>query len=300
MSSVCRSIGAIAVAAAAVVWTGLEAGITVAGASGQPSSVAQPTSAAPPSSGADAGVLRVCSDPNNMPFSNDRQQGFENRIADLVARELGRHVEYFWAPQRRGFVRNTLRARQCDVMMGVPARYELARPTRPYYRSSYVFVSRRDRHLDIRSLDDPRLRRVQIGIQIVGSDYANPPAAQALAARKIVGNVHGYTVFGDYSQPDPQRAVVDAVATGEVDVAVVWGPLGGYYAARAAVPMAIAPVTPQQDGPALPFAFDISMAVRKDDAALHDALDAAIARRAADIRRILRAFDVPLLQRSDT
>jgi mxaJ protein len=161
-------------------------------------------------------------------------------------------------------------------------------------------VSRRDRHLEIRSLDDPRLRRLQIGIQIVGNDYANPPAAQALAARKIVSNVRGYTVFGDYSQSDPQRAVVDAVATGQVDVAVVWGPLGGYYAARERTPMAVAPVTPQQDGPALPFAFDISMAVRKDDRALHDALDAAIAKRGADIRRILRAFDVPLVERSQT
>ena len=287
MSSVCKAIVLVAVAAAALKgWT------TVAAAADAPMSVVQ---AFRP-----AGVLRVCSDPNNLPFSNDKQQGFENKIADLVARELGRRVEYFWAPERRGFVRNTLRAGHCDVMMGAPAHYELARATQPYYRSSYVFVSRRDQHLEMRSLDEPRLHQLKIGIQIVGNDYANPPAAQALAARKIVGNVRGYTVFGDYSQSDPQRAVVDAVATGQVDVAVVWGPIGGYYAARERVPMAVAPVTPQQDGPALPFAFDISMAVRKDDRALQEALNAAIAKRGADIRRILRAFDVPLVERSDS
>ncbi len=282
MSSVCKTIGAMAIVAASV--------------------AAAPLAPAPVTAaerGADARVLRVCADPNNMPFSNERQQGFENKIADLVARDLGRRVEYFWAPQRRGFVRHTLRARNCDVIMGVPAHYDLARPTRPYYRSGYAFVSKRDRRLDIRSFDDPRLRQLRIGIQIVGNDYANPPAAQALAVRHLTENVRGYTVYGDYSRPDPQRAVVDAVANGDVDVAVVWGPLAGYYAAREPVRLAVAAVTPQQDGPALPFAFDIAMAVRKDDAALHDALDRTIARRAVEIRRILRAFDVPLLDRSE-
>lgn len=247
-----------------------------------------------------AGVLRVCSDPNNMPFSNDREQGLENKIAELVARDLGRRVEYFWAPQRRGFVRNTLRAQHCDVLMGAPAHYDLARTTRPYYRSGYVFVSRRDRKLDIASFDDSRLRRLQIGIQIVGNDYANPPAAQALAARRLVGNVHGYTVYGDYSQRDPQRAIVDAVASGDVDVAVVWGPLAGYFAAREPAALVLTPVRPRNDGSGLPFAFDIAMAVRKDDAALHDAVDGVVARRGTDIRRILRAFHVPLLAPSES
>ena len=245
-------------------------------------------------------TLRVCSDPNNMPFSNDKQQGFENKIAELVARDLGRRVEYFWAPQRRGFVRNTLRAGHCDVIMGAPAGYALARPTRPYYRSAYVFVSRRDRRLNVRSFDDARLRRLRIGIQIVGSDYANPPAAQALAARHLAGNVRGYTVYGDYSRPEPQRTVVDAVTNDEVDVAIVWGPLAGYFAPREPTPLAIVPVTPNATDAMLPFAFDISMAVRRDEVALHDALDGVIERRGADIRRILRAFNVPLLERSET
>src|SRR3954452_21089569 len=176
--------------------------------------------------------LRVCADPNNMPFSNEKRQGFENRISELVARDLRRPLTYFWSPQRRGFVRNTLAAGQCDVMIGVPVQYERVQSARAYYRSSYAFVTRRDRHLRITSFDDARLKRLTIGIQITGDDYNNPPAAQALAARHLNDNVRGYTVYGDYSKPDPQREVVDAVADGRVDVAVVWGPFAGYFGRR--------------------------------------------------------------------
>src|SRR5436190_7725905 len=163
-------------------------------------------------------ALRVCADPNNMPFSNERGEGFENRIADLVARDLGRRLSYFWLPQRRGFIRNTLNANRCDVVMAVPSAFEAARPTLPYYRSTYVFVSRRDQGPRIRSFDDPRLTTLRIGIQLTGDDYDNPPAAQALAVRHITQNIHGYTVYGDYSASDPQRGVMDAVADGAVDV----------------------------------------------------------------------------------
>jgi mxaJ protein len=239
--------------------------------------------------------LRVCSDPNNMPFSNLQGQGFENKIAELIARDTGRPLAYFWSPQRRGFVRNTLKADRCDVVMGVPAQFALLQPTRPYYRSSYAFVSRHDRHLRLRSFDDPRLKTLTIGIQITGDDYNNPPAAQALAARHIIQNVRGYTVYGDYSQPDPQRGVVDAVADGRVDVAVVWGPLAGYYARREPTTIDVVPVTPEREGPALAFAFDISMGVRRDDRALHDTLDAIIVRRRSEIHRILTSYGVPLL-----
>jgi mxaJ protein len=240
--------------------------------------------------------LRVCSDPNNMPFSDRSGRGFENKIAELVARDLGRPLTYTWAPQRRGFLRNTLNARACDVVMGVPAQYSLVRPTRAYYRSSYAFVSQNDRHLGVRSFDDPRLKSLTIGIQVTGDDYANPPAAQALAARHLVQNIRGYTVYGDYSKADPQREIVDAVADGRVDVAVVWGPLAGYYAAREPVALAVAPVGLREaDGGPLRFAFDIAMGVRRDDEALRDVLNRVIVRRGAAIRRILTAYGVPLL-----
>jgi mxaJ protein len=238
--------------------------------------------------------LRVCSDPNNMPFSNERRQGFENKIAELVARDMGRPLAYFWSPQRRGFIRNTLNAQHCDLVIGVPAQYSLVQTTRPYYRSAYVFVSRRDRHLQIRSFDDARLKTMSIGIQITGDDYANPPAAQALAARHLVQNVRGYTVYGDYSKPDPQRDVVDAVADGRVDVAVVWGPLAGYYGRHATAPIDVAMVRPERADRSLRFAFDIAMGVRRGDIPLLEAVDAVLVRRGREIRRILMSYGVPL------
>ena len=245
---------------------------------------------------ADPHVLRVCADPNNLPFSDAHGAGFENAIASLLARELGRSLEYYWQPQRRGFLRTTIQAGRCDLVMSVPSTLDRVRPTRPYYRSTYVFVSRHDRHLDLRSFDDPRLRQLRIGIQITGEDYDNPPPAQALAARQLVDQIRGYTVYGDYSQPSPQRTIVDAVAAGDVDVAVVWGPLAGYFATREQTPLTITPVAPSSDRD-VPFAFDISVAVRRDDAGLHDALDAALARRAPEVTRILRRFGVPLVDR---
>jgi mxaJ protein len=245
--------------------------------------------------GAAATPIRVCADPNNMPFSNEKGQGFENKIAALVARDLGRPLAYFWSPQRRGFVRNTLAAGQCDVMMGVPVQYDRVQSTRAYYRSTYAFVSRHDRHLRVRSFDDARLKALKIGIQITGDDYNNPPAAQALAVRHLSGNVRGYTVYGDYSKPDPQRDLVDAVADGRVDIAVMWGPFAGYYGRREPAAIDVTPVTAERDGPGIAFAFDIAMGVRRGDTALRDALDAVIVRRQAEIRRILTSYGVPLL-----
>jgi len=243
----------------------------------------------------DPHVLRVCADPNNFPFSDRAQAGFENRIAELAARELHRKLAYYWRPQRRGFVRTTLNANRCDVIMGVPASADMVRVTAPYYRSSYVFVSRRARHLSISSFDDPRLRRLRIGIPMVGDDGGNPPPAEALARRHIFDNVRGYAVYGDYSQPRPSWGVLNAVADGEIDVAVAWGPLAGYFARHAADPIDLAPVSASaRSDRALPFAFDIAMAVRRSDVSLAAALDEVIARRAAEIRRILVSYGVPL------
>ena len=237
--------------------------------------------------------LWVCADPNNMPFSNAQGEGFENKIARLVADDLGRHLRYFWEPQRRGFVRTTLKAGNCEVVIGVPSSYELVEATRPYYQSSYVFVSRRG--LRLRSFDDPRLATLSIGIQIVGEDYGNPPPAQALASRQLARNVRGFTVYGDYSRAAPQRAIIDAVATGRVDTAVVWGPLAGYFASRARVPLDVTAVTPSVDRFGLPFAFEIAMGVRPGAIAFRAQLDDLIDRRLTDLQSILRAYRVPLV-----
>jgi mxaJ protein len=244
------------------------------------------------------GALRVCADPNNLPYSNTRQEGFENAIASLVAGELGQAIQYVWQPQRRGFIRTTLKAGRCDVVMGVPAGYELVDTTQPYYTSGYVFVSRHDRHLGLRSFDDARLARLVVGIQITGEDYNNPPPARALAARHLVDHVRGFPVYGDYSEAAPQRAIVDAVADGRVDTAVVWGPVAGYFASRAATPLDLAPVTPVVDRFAVPFAFDIAMGVAKGNDALRARLNSVIARDGKEIRAILRRYGVPLVERA--
>jgi len=238
-------------------------------------------------------ALRVCADPNNLPFSNDRREGFENRLAEMLADDIGARVEYTWWAQRRGFVRNTLGQGTCDLIMGVPAGFELARTSRPYYRSSYVFVSRADRGLDLSSLDDPRLRTFKVGVQMIGDDFANTPPAHALSARGLIRNIVGYSVLDDYSKPNPPAHVMAAVAAGEVDAAVVWGPLAGYFARREPVPLTLAPVTPEMDSPSLPFVFDISMAVRRGDADRLGMLNEFITRRRADIDRVLDQFGVP-------
>jgi mxaJ protein len=229
-----------------------------------------------------------------MPFSNRREQGFENRIARLIGSELGRRVEYYWQPQRRGFVRSTVGAGHCDVIIGIPASFSVLPVTRPYYESTYVFVSRAQ-DAPVRSFDDPRLKAWRIGIQITGNDYDNPPAAQALAARQLFNQVRGFTVYGDYSREAPERDVVDAVADGRVDVAAVWGPLAGYFAVREPVTLVVTPTLARDPRTQLPFTFAIAMAVGRNAEALRDQLNAAIAHRQAEIDRILHEYGVPLI-----
>jgi mxaJ protein len=240
------------------------------------------------------GVLRVCADPNNLPYSNNRREGFENHLADLVARDLGlADVRYTWWAQRRGFLRNTLNAAECDVVMGVPSNIDGASTTRPYYRSTYAFVSRADRHLKLTSLDDPALRRFRIGVQLVGDDGANPPPAHALSRRGIIRNVVGYTVYGDYAEESPAARIISAVARGEVDVAIAWGPLAGYFASIAAVPLSVRPIRQPHDVPLLPFSFDIAMAVRRNDPGLRTRLDRFILARRDEIDVLLARYHVP-------
>jgi len=238
-------------------------------------------------------VLRVCADPNNLPFSNARGEGFENKLIDLVAKDLGAKVQYTWWAQRRGYVRNTLKDKRCDLWPGVATQVEMLATTRPYYRSSYVFVTRADRNLDIASYDDPRLKRLTIGVQMIGDDASNTPPTHALARRGVIGNVRGYMLYGDYSKPNPPAAIVEAVDRGDIDVAVVWGPLAGYFAKQAAHPLKLTLVQPWLDGPQWPMVFDISMGVRRDDVKLRETLDALLERRSAEIDRLLTAYGVP-------
>jgi quinoprotein dehydrogenase-associated probable ABC transporter substrate-binding protein len=242
--------------------------------------------------------FKVCSDPNNLPFSNADGAGFENKLAELVAGELGEHVTYTWWAQRRGFVRNTLNAGLCDVVIGVPVDYALVGATRPYYRSSYVFVSRADRKLDVESIKDPRLKDLRIGVHLIGSDGMNTPPGQALGQRNIVQNVVGYMVYGDYRQPNPPARLIEAVEDGDIDIAAAWGPLAGYAAKISAVPLTLVPIADTEDFAPLRFQFDIAMGVRKGDHALKVRLDDIIMRKRPEIRALLESYGVPMIQAS--
>ncbi len=246
--------------------------------------------------GAQARELRVCADPNNLPFSNEAGEGFENKLANLIAADLGAEVRYTWWAQRRGFLRNTLKAEACDLVTGLPANLEGVRTTAPYYRSSYVFVTRASGP-EVASFDDPVLRQVKVGVHLIGDDGSNTPPAHALARRGIVENVRGFMIYGDYAEPNPPARILQALAAGDIDVAIVWGPLGGYFATKEAVPLKVTPVRPAFDGPQLPMMFDISMAVRKEDEALRQEIDAVLARHRAEVDAILSDYGVPRLDR---
>jgi quinoprotein dehydrogenase-associated probable ABC transporter substrate-binding protein len=243
--------------------------------------------------------LRVCADPNNLPYSNDKQQGFENRIADLIASDFGTQVTYFWFPQREKFFRNTLNSGACDVVIGVPTGLDEAATTQPYYRSTYVFVSRSDLHLGLTSLDDPRLRTLKIGVHILGEQDDSLPPVHALISRGIVKNLVGFSIFGNLYEKDPPADLIKAVAKAQVDVAIAWGPVAGYFAKNSAVPLDIAPVGTDPAHPDLPFAFNIGIGVREGDTALKQKLDAELVRRHAEIQAILQSYGIPVTEPSE-
>ncbi|HEV2702276.1 MAG TPA: quinoprotein dehydrogenase-associated putative ABC transporter substrate-binding protein [Steroidobacteraceae bacterium] len=238
--------------------------------------------------------LTVCADPNNMPFSNHREQGFENHLAQLIARQLHTTVRYEWWAQRRGFARQTLAQSRCDIWPGVAAGLQGMATTEPYYRSTYVFASRQAADLSGLSLDDPRLRTQLVGVELIGDDGANTPPASALATRGITGNVRGFTVYGDYRQPNPPTAILDALAHNAIQVALVWGPLAGFYAEHSAVPLRLQPIT-DGGGAGEPMAFSISVGVRRGDPELLAKINEVLHEQAPAIRSLLRRYGVPLL-----
>jgi mxaJ protein len=243
-----------------------------------------------------AAELRVCADPNNLPFSNQREQGFDNQIAKLVGRDLERTVSFVWVPERgESFVRKNLLAHRCDLLMGMPSGFDEAAASEPYYRSTYVFVWRRDRNLNIQSLNDPELRRLRIGVHVVSDDGSNLPPAQALANRGMFKNMVAYSIYGDMSKPNPPAALIRAVEAGKVDMAIAWGPFAGYFAKHASTPLQIAPVSPMVDRPFLPFTFALSMGVQPGNKQLLAALNRIVERRGRQIHQILRDYGVPLL-----
>jgi quinoprotein dehydrogenase-associated probable ABC transporter substrate-binding protein len=244
-------------------------------------------------------LLRVCADPNNLPFSNERLEGFENKLAQIVADELHARVQYTWRPERRGFIRRGLKAGECDVVMGVPSGLEMVLSTTPYFRSTYVFVYPKDSRVQVQSFDDPALRTLTIGVHLFGEDGANAPPAHALARRGIVTNVVGFPMWAADAIESPSGTIIDAVGTGRIDLAIVWGPFGGYFSKRQAAALAVVPVSPAVDG-ALPFIFDIAMGVRPGETAFKQELDDILNRRRADIRQLLDDYGVPIVSAKES
>jgi quinoprotein dehydrogenase-associated probable ABC transporter substrate-binding protein len=249
-----------------------------------------------PADAADAprDVLRVCADPDNLPYSRADGTGFEDRIARVLAEELGMDLQYAWLPDRRGFVRKTLGAGLCDVLVGVPVGFERVQLTEPYYRSSYVWVQRADAGPPPAGFDDPRLAMLRIGVQLIGDDLATSPPGLALARHVPHAQVVGFTIPGP--QPAAER-MVQALVEGRLDGAFIWGPQAGYFAGRAGVPMRIARLAPPPElPPEQPFEFAIALGVRRGDDALRERLQGALRRRHADIAAILAQYGVPTLE----
>jgi len=230
--------------------------------------------------------LRVCADPNNMPFSSRYQTGFENRIAELVARDLNARLSFVWQRMGRGFVREYLNKSQCDLLIGIPTNYRPVLTTSPYYRSTYVFVSRQGEPSP--SLTSPALRGLKIGVQVLDEQYT--PPGEALARRGLQGAIVGFDAIGDSAD-----SIVRAVADQKVDIAIVWGPLAGYFAKEFGHDLKLTPVEPEVDPPGLPFTFEISMGVQKSNLALRDRLQKVLLDRRSDIRAILDEYGVPQL-----
>ena len=234
----------------------------------------------------DPTAFRVCADMDNLPYSNNKQEGFENKIAELIAKDLGKRLEYqFWV-DRFGFVRNTLNARRCDVMIGTVAGNDMLLTTKPYYRSGYAFVYRKDSGLKIADWDSPDLKKATIGT--VGMT----PPSRPLADKGLLNQTKPYRIYRDLTQPP--SVLVDDVVKGEIDVAVVWGPIAGYYAKQSKVPLEVV-LAPEyaQENPHGKINWNISMAVRKKDKERMAILQEVIDRRHADIMKILDEYGIP-------
>jgi mxaJ protein len=237
---------------------------------------------------AQARELRVCADPENMPFSNRQHQGFENRIANVVAAALGAQLTYVWQRMGRGFVREYIDKAQCDLVIGVPANFRPLLTTTPYYRSSYVFVVPVQQALRSISLDSPELHRLKIGVQVLDENYT--PPGSALARRGLQKEMVGFDTTGESAD-----SIIRAVADHQVDVAVVWGPLAGYFAKPYRDSLKLIPLEPEVGPPGLPFTFSISMGVRKGNVALRNDLEKVLAERQGEIQQILAGYNVPQL-----
>jgi mxaJ protein len=241
------------------------------------------------------GLLRVCADADNLPFSNQKSEGYENKIAELIAKSWDSKLEYVWWPIRRGYFR-MLNGTYCDVVIESPSGLDMAGSTKPYYRSGYTFVSRKGSGLeDINSLADPRLKKLRIGVNLfVSSDGEHSPPEMALSRYGVIGNLKGYnTSYDENIRPED---IINGVAKKDVDLAIVWGPMAGYFVKKSPVPLVLTPIAAAVDSATgFPMQYNFGMAVRRQDRALRDSLDKVLDTKGAEIQAILKEYGVPLL-----
>jgi quinoprotein dehydrogenase-associated probable ABC transporter substrate-binding protein len=240
----------------------------------------------------DPKLLRVCADPHNMPFSTDKGEGFENKLAELFAAQLGKGLAYAWYPQAPGFVRNTLAAYKCDVLMGIPQRDDLVQVTNPYYRTAYALVVKADSDLKgVDTISDPRLKGRRIGI------VAGTPPADNMAVNGLMANAKPYPLVVDTRVDSSAAAMMHDLAAGEIDAGILWGPMAGYYARSAGAGMTVVPLVKEKSGPRL--AYHIAMGVRFADQEWKRLLNRKIAENQHAINKLLMSFGVPLLDGND-
>lgn len=240
----------------------------------------------------DRSALRVCADPANLPFSNDKEEGFENKLADLLGEKLGLPVLYTWFPQATGFIRNTLRARKCDVVIGFPQGHELVQNTNHYYRSAYVLIYRSDSDLaGVETLEDPRLKDRSIGV------VAGTPPATIMARNGLIAKAKPFHLLVDRRYFSPAEQMVAEIASGELDAGILWGPMGGYYTKDHDPPLTIVPLVKETTGPRM--AYRITMGLRPREPDWKHQLNDFIAENQDEIDAILLDFGVPLLDEND-
>jgi len=231
--------------------------------------------------------LKVCADPSNMPYSNEALEGFENRIIAAVAENLGLEVRYTWYPQSTGFVRNTLKVRECDLVSGITTTSQTVQNTNAYYHSVYTMVYREDSDLTAISMGDPQLKTRKLGV------VAGTPPANLLAQFGLLRNVKPYRLVADTRRELPARQAIEDVASGETDVAFIWGPIAAYYAGLSDVPLTVVPLINEEKRTRLNFR--VSMAVRYNETDWKRKINAVLKELEPEIQLILSDYDIPLL-----
>ena len=240
----------------------------------------------------DPDVFRACGDPRNLPFSNDKGEGFENKLAELFAAKLGKKLSYTYFPQATGFVRMTLGSYRCDIIMGFPQGDDQAQATVPYYRTTYALVTKRGSGLeDVTTIGDPKLRDKRIGV------VARTPPSTNMAANGLLTNAKSYPLFIDTRADSSAEAMMDDLAKGDIDCGILWGPMAGYYASKADPPFVVIPLIKETTGP--PMSFRIGMAVRPADQEWKRTLNKLIMENQAEINRLLISYNIPILDETN-